>query len=114
MLTRSLIIIAGLISFAAHAQPKPQTIKPKPGTTTAFTKFKPPTVNTFLGRNQSGAKVMVQEGQQLITLPLRITDSAKNVYTVESYQFLYRKKSVVENEQTGKKEFSYTTLSDRF
>lgn len=110
MLIRCLVLVATLFSLAVSAQ----TIKPKPGTVTLVAKFKPPVVNTFLGRNINGATVTVLEGQQLVGLPLRITDSAKNIYTVISYQFLYRKKSVVENEQTGKKEFSWTTLSDRF
>lgn len=110
MLTRGLLAIIILFSLSASAQ----TPKPKPPIITTVAKFKPPVVKTNLGRNQNGAKVTVDEAQQLVSLPLRVTDSLKNSYTVTSYQFLYHKKSVVENEATGKKEISYTTLSDRF
>ena len=77
-------------------------------------KFKPPVVQTFLGINQDGAKVMKEEAAQLVGLPLKITDDKKNVYTVVSYQFLYRRKGVIENEQDGKIEESFTIVSGRF
>jgi hypothetical protein len=86
----------------------------KPGTITKVVKFKPPVVQTFLGRNINGAIVTVDEANQLINLPLKITDDKNNVYTITSYQFMYKRKSVVENEQTGKKEIVFTTIADLF
>ena len=93
-----------------------QTIKKpvKNGTITPVTKFKPPVVKTFLGRNEKEVAVVVEEANQLVNLPLRITDDKNNVYTISSYQFLYRKKSVIENEQTGRKEIVYTNTADLF
>jgi hypothetical protein len=50
----------------------------------------------------------------MVSLPLKVIDSAKNVYKIDNYRFLYRSGSVVENEQTGRKELYYTVTSDNF
>jgi hypothetical protein len=81
---------------------------------TKIAKFKPPVVQTFLGINTNGASVTKEEASQLVSFPLKITDAKKNVYPVESYQFLYKRKSVVQDEETGKKESTFTTVADRF
>jgi hypothetical protein len=81
---------------------------------TKIAKFKPPVVQTFLGINTNGASVTKEEASQLVSLPLKITDAKKNVYPVESYQFLYKRKSVVQDEETGRKESTFTTVADRF
>ena len=52
--------------------------------------------------NKNGATVTVDEAAQLIALPLKITDEKNNVYPIDSYQFLYRKKGGIQDEQTGK------------
>ena len=77
-------------------------------------KFKPPVVTTFLGVNQNGAQVTVDEGVQLVGLPLKITDAKNNQYSVASYQFLYRQKSYIMDDETGKKEQVFTISADRF
>ena len=81
---------------------------------TKVQKFKPPAVKTFLGINQNGASVTQEEASQAITLPLKITDDKNNLYTIDSYQFLYRKKGVVQNEETGKTQVTFTIQADRF
>ncbi len=81
---------------------------------TKFTKFKPPAVKTYLGRNINGATVTVEEANQLITLPVKIMDAKNTIYTLSSYQFMYKKKSVIENEETGKRQSTFTTVADRF
>ena len=86
----------------------------KPGAITKVAKFKPPVVRSYLGRNTKVAVVTVDEANQLLSLPLQIRDDQKVSYTVTSYQFMYRKKSIIENEQTGRKEVSFTTVADRF
>lgn len=78
------------------------------------TKFKPPVVKTFLGINENGASVTKEEATQLLALPLKIVDDKKNAYPIDSYQFLYRRKGVIEDEQTGKKEVAFTIVSNRF
>jgi hypothetical protein len=76
-------------------------------------KFKPPVVKTYLGVNQNGASVTKEEASQLIGLPLKIVDDKKNAYPVDSYQFLYRRKSTVLNND-GKRETVFTIVADRF
>src|SRR6185369_13376335 len=81
---------------------------------TKVAKFKPPVVHTFLGSNHNGATVTKEEAEQLITLPLKITDGNKIPYAIDSYQFLYKRKSVIQDEQTGQKQNTFTKVSDRF
>lgn len=81
---------------------------------TKVTKFKPPAVKTFLGVNQNGALVTADEARQLIALPLKIIDDKNNVFKIDTYQFLYRKKSFIQNEETGKVQTTFTIEAARF
>ena len=81
---------------------------------TKVQKFKPPVVKTYLGINQNGAEVTIEEANQLIALPLKIVDDKNNKYSIVSYRFLYRRKGVILNDETGKKEISFTIVADRF
>lgn len=83
-------------------------------TITKVAKFKPPVVKTFLGVNQNGAQVTPDDGNQLVALPLKIVDDKNNSYTVDSYQFLYKQKSYILDDETGKKETTFTITADRF
>ena len=102
------ICIFSSTGFVRNAQTKAKT------TITPVTKVKPPVVKTFLGRNQDGAVVTVEEGKQLVGLPLKITDAKNVAYNLSSYQFMSKKKSVIENEDTGRKELAFTTVADVF
>ena len=101
-----LLFICTAVTQFSFAQDKP--------TITKVTKFKPPVVTSFLGVNKNGATVTVDEAAQLIALPLKITDEKGNVYPIDSYQFLYRKKGGIQDEQTGKVTVTFTVESDRF
>lgn len=81
---------------------------------TKVPKFKPPSVKTFLGVNQNGAQVTVEEGNQLVGLPLKIVDDKNNTYPIDSYQFLYKQKSYIMDDETGKRETTFTLAADRF
>ncbi len=81
---------------------------------TKIPKFKPPVVKTFLGVNQNGAQVTVDEGNQLVGLPLKIVDDNNNSYPIDSYQFLYKQKNTILNDETGKQETTFTIAADRF
>lgn len=81
---------------------------------TKVAKFKPPVVQSFLGVNTNGAAVTKEEASQLIALPVKITDAKKNNYTIDSYQFLYKRKGAIQDEETGKTETTFTTVADRF
>ncbi len=93
-------------SFAQQSQKKPEI--------TRIAKFKPPVVKSFLGINTNGAAVTEDEANQLITLPLKITDAQNNIYSIDSYNFLYKRKAVIEDEESGRKQVKFTTVSDVF
>lgn len=105
MKTKNIFILVSLIliSVSVHAQ----QIQKVP-------KFKPPVVNTYLGIRQNGDSVVTEEAVQLVGLPLKVTDKEKNVYKVDTYQFAYKKKSAVENEETGKIHTTFTLSAARF
>ncbi|MEO6219292.1 MAG: hypothetical protein ABIO81_02610 [Ginsengibacter sp.] len=95
-----------LVSFGQQSVKKPVITK--------IAKFKPPVVTTYLGVNTNGAVITREEANQLITLPLKITDAKNLPYSIDSYQFLYKRRSVVENEESGRKQIAFTTIADRF
>ena len=111
---RIIYLLLFTYAFTNNIAAQTSTTSVKPGTITKVTKFKPPAVKTFLGRNTQIADVTVEEANQLINMPLKITDDKNNIYTVDSYQFMYKKKSAIENEQTGKKEIAFSTVADLF
>ena len=100
------IFIFSTAAFFSFAQEKPVITK--------VAKFKPPVVKTFLGVNQNGASVTADEAAQLITLPLKIVDDKNNDFKIETYQFLYRKKGVIQDEETGKIQPTFTIQAGRF
>jgi hypothetical protein len=81
---------------------------------TKIKKFKPPVVNTFLGIRSNGDTVTIDEASQLIGLTLKIMDVKKNIYKIDSYQFLYEKRGEIQDEETGRKNATYTTVADMF
>ena len=106
------LLVASGLSFSILAQPAKKPVKNN--TITPVTKFKPPAVKTFLGINEKEAIVTLDEANQLVNLPLKITDDKNIVYTISSYQFMYKKKSVIENEETGRKEVVFGNTASIF
>jgi hypothetical protein len=90
--------------------------KPKPAVTNshAIQKFKPPKLICTLGSNADSATVFLEEALQLVNLPLKITDDKKNPYTISSYQVMYKRKAVTENEETGKVTPVMSNVANRF
>ena len=78
--------------------------RPKAGTAkdAATQKFKPPRLKSVLGNHADTSSVSVDEAIHLIGLPLTITDDRKTAYTISSYQCLYKRKGVTEDEVSGK------------
>ncbi|MEO6637196.1 MAG: hypothetical protein ABIN25_02900 [Ginsengibacter sp.] len=101
-----LFVSAGLLCDAQSTTKKPVITK--------IEKFRPPVVNTYLGVNTNGASVTRDEANQLITLPLKITDAKANIFSIDSYHFLYRRKGVIEDEETGRKQVAFTIVSELF
>ncbi len=71
-------------------------------------KFKPPKLSVSLGGFKDSSFIAPQMADSIIGLPLKIIDDKNVAYTLSSYQFLYRKIVVSENEATGK---AYNTTS---
>ena len=88
--------------------------KPKPVTAKTVQKFTPPKITSALGIRSDTASVYREEAIQLITLPLKVTDAKKNVYTISSYQFIYKKRGVTEDEESGKVSPVMSMVSDLF
>lgn len=104
-----LFIVVFFTVAAVHAQQSPAA-KPIP-----VQKFKPPVVQSFLGR-QTGktATCSAEEAKQLVQLPLKVVDAKKQEYQIASYQVAYTRIVVTEDEQTGKPALSSDQVGQRF
>ena len=91
------ILLFAAVSFCFAMTATAQK-KPAAKTTTLAKKFKVPKMTTMLGSYSDSLGLPSGEVEKIIGLPLRIVDVNKNVYTVSSYQFLYRKLVVSETE----------------
>ncbi len=103
-LTLSLLLVTAMAQNPKPAVARPQTIQ----------KFKPPKLTCMLGIHADSATVSADEAVQLVKLPLKITDDKKNMYTISSYQVLYKKLGVTENEETGKVSPVTSNVSELF
>lgn len=93
LLKTILVLVFSALLLPVMAQtPKPARNKP------AVQKFKPPKLYTILGIRSDSVTVEKAEAIQLVKLPLKITDDKKNVYTISSYQCLYKRKAVTEDD----------------
>lgn len=101
-----LILLFCIPSLLSSAQDKSVLTKVK--------KFKPPVVQTMWDKSKNDAKISKVDAVKMLYLPIKIVDSGNHNYTVDSYGFLYRSKSMVDNDQTGKKEVLFTITGDKF
>ena len=83
-----MLLLAGGIELQAQTKP--------------VAKYKVPKLFTQIGGLRDSVSIPVSEAENIIGQPLKIFDDKKGVYTISSYQFLYRKRGVTENEETGK------------
>ena len=86
---------AGLLS--ANAQTPKPTVKAATNKKTAL-----PKLTCSLGPLTDSVTVAAEEAVQLIKVPLKVTDDKSNTYPIVSYQLLYKRKVVSEDEATGK------------
>jgi hypothetical protein len=100
----SAILITALGQNPKSAKSSPATVQ----------KFKPPKLTSSLGLRSDSATVVVEEALQLIRLPLKITDDKKNAYTISSYQVIYKRRAVTEDEATGKVSPTTSTVAQLF
>ncbi len=89
--------------------------KPKPVKTTTFVKYKVPKLTTSLGGFKDTSYIAApQMADSIIGLSLKITDAKNVVYTLSSYQFLYKKIVTTEDENTGKASKTSSIKSSMF
>ena len=81
---------------------------------TPVQKFKAPKLYTYLTTYKDSVSIPLVIAESIIAAKLKIVDDNKVEYTVSSYQFLYRKKTVTEDELTGKVSPATSLVSDRF
>jgi len=78
-------------------------------------KFKPPVVKTYLGKvTGNGTIIPVEQGKELIGLPLTVVDAKNNSYNVTHYQFSYKRVGITEDETTGKTTAESDMVAKRF
>ncbi|HEX2683867.1 MAG TPA: hypothetical protein VHL77_08035 [Ferruginibacter sp.] len=102
-------VLVCILTSAIAQKPKPAAAKP-----VAVQKFKPPKLTCVLGSYADSATVFAEEAAQLVNLPLRITDDKKIAYVISSYQVMYKRKAVTENEETGKVSPIMSPVADIF
>lgn len=99
-----------LPALSLQAQP-PRNNTAKP----AVQKFKPPKLITSVGNRSDSVLLSREEALQLIGQPLEIHDDKKGTYTISSYQFLYRRREVREDDDmSGKVTPTSSIVSDLF
>ncbi len=98
VLKNSLVLCCLLVvTTMAVAQTKPVKAKVVP-----VQKYRGPKLKSSLGSRSDSAVITVDEALHLIMLPLNIVDDKKNAYSISSYQCMYKRRAVTENEETGK------------
>lgn len=112
-ISRILICCSFVCLFAVNSQAQHRNNSPK-STITTTPKFKPPKLYTSLNSFKDSSTISVDQAVDAIAMPLRIVDDKKNVYSISSYQFMYKKRGVTEDEQTGKLSPTTTISADRF
>lgn len=107
------VVCSLLLAFASTSIGQTKPVKPV--TQSQVQKFKPPKLYTSLGtKKDSLITVSVDEAVSLINQPLAVTDDKKAVYSISSYQCLYKRKGVTEDEETGKVSPITSTVVQRF
>ena len=86
------------LSVAQNTKP----VKPAKPKEVPVQKFKVPKLMSSLGTRSDTSVVPVDEALRLIMLPLTVVDDKKNKYSISSYQCMYKRRAVTENEETGK------------
>lgn len=113
------LIIAVVFSLSLSAvwaqKPKPVPAKPVPAKPGGFQKYTAPKLTSMLGNRSDSINILtVDEALQLIQLPIKVTDDKKNVYSITSYQALYKRKAVTEDEKSGRVSPVVSSVSEMF
>jgi hypothetical protein len=77
-------------------KPKPAPVKP-----VTVQKYAPPKLTSMLGNRADTGALFVEEAIQLVGLPLKVIDDKKVQFPIVSYQAMYRRRGVTEEEVNG-------------
>ena len=103
-------LVAGMLLVAPAFAQQSKTGNPNQ----QIKQFKPPKLISVIGIRSDTVTVVLQEAVQLINLPLKVTDDNKNVYSISTYNFVYKRRAVTEDEKTGKVTPVTSIASDLF
>lgn len=81
---------------------------------TPVKKFKQPKLYTTLGSFKDSSGVAIDQVLNSLHLPLKIVDDKNVEYKISSYQFMYKRLGVTEDEKTGKVSPTSSISSARF
>ncbi len=95
------IVFLLCVSLTNYAQ------RPKPASN-LYAKFKTPKLTSILGGYKDSSFIAPLVADAIIGAKLNVVDAKNEAYSVSSYQFLYKKIVVSEDEATGK---AYNTTS---
>jgi hypothetical protein len=108
-----LIFLALLLTCllqATHGQIKQQKTTPP-----SQIKIKQPKLKTYLtNTTDSIITLNVDQAKAVIGNTLKVADDRMNIYSITYYQFLYKRKVLVEDEKTGKMSPTTSIASDNF
>ena len=104
-----LLVLALFSSTLLSAQKKPV----KKTEIITVPKFKAPKLYCSLDIYLDSVTISAEDAVRVVGMPLKIYDDKKKEYSISSYQFLYRKKGVTEDEE-GKVTPTTSISSDRF
>ncbi|MDB5201428.1 MAG: hypothetical protein JWQ27_837 [Ferruginibacter sp.] len=90
------VVLLSAGTVAVHAQKKP-AVKAN-----VISKKNLPKLTTVLGTYKDSVAVSIDAAQYLVEQTLLVSDDKNNPYEISSYQVVYRKLGVTEDEQTGK------------
>jgi hypothetical protein len=99
-----------LLAIAVVAQPPRRTnVKPPAAAQKTKPKFK-----STIDNISDSAVITVDAAQHLVAQPIIVTDEKKIVYKITSYQIVYRRLVVTEDEATGKASPATSMVSNQF
>lgn len=81
----------------------------------SFVKFKPPIVKTYLGKiSGNDVKASIVEVKNIVLLPIKVMDDKEVNYNINSYQFIYKRIGITEDEESGKTSPQTDIVSNHF
>lgn len=109
---QSLLLVISVFSFVVvNAQRTNRNTKPN---APAQIRAKAPKLNTSWGGFGDSAVLNVTQATALLSQPVVISDDKKKTYNISTYHFMYKRRGVTEDEETGKTSANFTTIGDLF